>query len=168
MARHRLCRRDTSHLDRHDENRIAGQGFCVHCVEFAAGAEAADTNSSRTIHLAQLECEDCQPPKGSTCLKQLCHDCDQLIHQTIDADEHTRLILDESDDETELQQFELFPIAGISGLHIHHHDEMESYAGRVWPGSMMLARYCEKMDQDTPGIFNHKRILELGCGCQFE
>jgi predicted nicotinamide N-methyase len=156
-ARHRLIRRDTRHLHIDDPERIAGHGFCSHC-------QSLDRSPNQT-NLAVLECEGCEPivSGGQKILKSLCLDCDLLVHQSLDSDAHIRLTFEDTNQK--MQTVELFPLAGCSGLQISHMDAMESYAGRIWPGSMMLARYLEQIDRDAPGIFQGKRMIELGCGC---
>ena len=147
------CRRGGGDDDEQTEVALAGRGFCDEC----AGADPAAVVS---VPLAELECQQCGASTG------LCMSCDSVLHRSLERDAHTRQYFD--DDATEVPpQRAHFSLAGQCGLALLHRDAMPSYAGRIWPGSMMLARYCEQKERDEPGYWSGKKIIELGCGCEF-
>lgn len=43
---------------------------------------------------------------------------------------------------------------------------LASYAGHIWPGSLFLSRFMEKLTQETNiSWIQGKQVVELGCGC---
>ena len=162
-----------------------GHGFCDACIKrIDDGADDSSNSSSGRIvmpRLAVLECEGCTPASGIGGNVSLCMTCDQSVHQSLCCDAHTRLFFSEDDDEDDDRSEEgqavraaaalascqqnSFVLAGTE-LRLKHQDSMPSYAGRIWPGSMMLARYCEQKERQQPGFWKDKKILELGCGCK--
>lgn len=144
--------------DEQAEVALAGRGFCDECLRCAAADPA--TAAAVPVPLAELECQQCGAASG------LCMSCDSVVHRSLERDAHTRQFFDETGGEEAPPQRAHFSLAGQCGLALLHRDAMPSYAGRIWPGSMMLARYCEQMERDEPGCWSGKRIVELGCGCQ--
>lgn len=114
MSRHRLVRRSTEHLSASDATRDAGHGFCAHCRTIGRHA--------LQVQLAVLECEGCAEGRTASS-KALCLDCDQLVHQSLDADAHTRLTFAAP---TPTRQTGVFTLGGVEGIAIMHQDTMES------------------------------------------
>jgi predicted nicotinamide N-methyase len=160
-SRHQLTRRSTEQLPAGDPQRDEGHGFCSSCVQRSSQSGGAQLSPLK-IQLAVLECEGCAT-EGGRQPKSLCLDCDQLVHQSLDADAHTRLTFTAA---APARQTGLFTLGGVENLRIMHADRMESYAGRIWPGSLLLSRYCEQwVREEGDSVVRGKKIIELGCGC---
>jgi predicted nicotinamide N-methyase len=116
--------------------------------------------------------------------------CDLRVHQSLDADAHTRIFfsarhaadaleMDEDDSGAGAKQsggarslqHSRFKLALHFDVEVAHRDAMASYAGRIWPGSALLCRYIELEHERALAEGRHppflgKRIVELGAGCQ--
>jgi hypothetical protein len=159
-----------------------GHGFCDACL-----ARCADCPHGPPPNLAVLSCEGCDAESKQQ--GGLCMPCDLRVHQSLDADAHTRIFFSarhaadalETDDEdsgagtktsgARSLQHSRFKLALNFDVEVAHRDAMASYAGRIWPGSALLCRYIEleherALAEGRPPPFLGKKIVELGAGCQ--